>query len=234
MELLRTLIPWRWRRLVEVSGGWGLALELCHFEEHWSLHVHAIAINLYFRLWSTRTEPIDMIDKWGFSVHAGTDWGAWTDWHFSWRQHTKIVHMPWSWEFYRRSILATDGRHWVHELASHRAWADSPCAVAATWFTLSHLPHWKQTLPYRYVLHSGEIQNVNATISVDEMEWRWRWFSWLPWPRKVRRSIDIDFSGEVGERTGSWKGGCTGCSYELRPDESPASALKRMMNERKF
>lgn len=44
----------------------------------------------------------------------------------------------------------------------------------------------------------------------------------------------VEFDDEVGERTGSWKGGCTGCSYEWERNETMLSALRRMEATRKF
>ena len=88
----------------------------------------------------------------------------------------------------------------------------------------------KETHDYTYTLRSGEVQHRKATIQVQEQEWR-RW--WLPW-RKVWRGIDVAFDGEVGERTGSWKGGTIGCGYEMLPDETPLECLRRMERERTF
>lgn len=84
--------------------------------------------------------------------------------------------------------------------------------------------------PYTYTLQSGEVQERTATIQPETRAW---WRPWLPFKR-VYRGIDITFSGEVGERSGSWKGGCIGCSYEMRPNETPVEALRRMEAERKF
>lgn len=70
-----------------------------------------------------------------------------------------------------------------------------------------------------YVLRSGEVQERQATVTVEEREWRWRWLVWLPFPRGGQRSIDVSFDHEVGEKSGSWKGGCMGCGYTLFYDE---------------
>lgn len=40
--------------------------------------------------------------------------------------------------------------------------------------------------------------------------------------------IDIEFDDEVGERSGSWKGGILGMSHELLPNETIANSLKRL------
>ncbi len=197
----------------EISGGLGLALALCLFEEHYSLHVRLGWPNMFIRL--------PFLKRWHHDPHEG--------------RRCKIVHLPWDWEWVRSSFLLPDGASWAHELRGWRRSDHLGTKRERTHFLPStDLPQWSETLPYRYVLKSGEVQNVNATIKVHEMEWRWRWFTWLPWPRMVRRSIDVNFDGEVGERAGSWKGGTIGCGYDLRRNETPRECLRRMQDERKF
>jgi hypothetical protein len=107
------------------------------------------------------------------------------------------------------------------------------------------------------VLNNGTIQQRFATVCVEEREWRWRWFQWLPFPRLKRKTLDVEFSyggpiyreilfekighplkhkqtGEVGERTGDWKGGTLGCGYTMEKGETPLETLRRMERERKF
>ena len=86
--------------------------------------------------------------------------------------------------------------------------------------------------PYTYTLKKGRVQNRIATIRcVDRMTWGWKWF---PFKRFVRTSIDVKFNNEVGEKSGSWKGGCIGCNYDMLPNETPEQCLRRMEKERKF
>lgn len=133
-------------------------------------------------------------------------------------------HAPWSWQWVRTSALKKAGG-WENEIKGERKdfykdkWKDIL---------------WTETYDYFYKLQSGEIQERRATLKVEEREWRWHWFQWLKFPRKIRRTINIRFNAEVGERTGSWKGGCTGCSYDLLPNETPYHCLRRMQFERKF
>lgn len=83
---------------------------------------------------------------------------------------------------------------------------------------------------YTYFLKSGEIQYRKAMITPVYMRWERFWI-----PRKLHKYyIDIDFDNEVGERSGSWKGGCISCSYNMNPNETPEQTLKRMEIERKF
>ena len=91
-----------------------------------------------------------------------------------------------------------------------------------------------ETHHFQYVLKSGVIQHCLATISVSEMEWRRKWLKHIPVFRKIQRYIDIEFSEEVGERTGSWKGGSISCSERMQYDETPYETLKRVEQTRKF
>ena len=93
---------------------------------------------------------------------------------------------------------------------------------------------YSETHPYTYVLRSGEVQKRTATISKRRHILGRRVLRSLGWPVHISESIDIEFSDEVGERSGSWKGGCIGCSYELRPGETMEQSLRRMEAERKF
>lgn len=89
---------------------------------------------------------------------------------------------------------------------------------------------YTETHPYTYRLKSGLIQKRDATVSKRRIILRRRW-GWWKW---VKESIDVNFSDEVGERTGSWKGGTIGCGYDLKSGETLLGALRRMEAERKF
>lgn len=88
----------------------------------------------------------------------------------------------------------------------------------------------KETHPYRYIRRSGEVQERTATINVESRLWT-RY--WLP-HRLYKRTINVEFNDEVGERTGSWKGGTIGCGYDMLTGETPLQCLRRMERERKF
>lgn len=167
--------------------------------------------------------------QWGFYWygHEGFDSGNFV---LCLGDKSKYIKMPWNLEWYRTSYLESWGVNqpmiWLTEKKGDRKdywdsekWKDK---------------FWNETHPYTYVLESGEVQNRLANIKVKEMEWRRRWLMWTTLFNRVIRSIDVEFNGEVGERTGSWKGGTIGCGYEIRPNESPYQCLKRMEQERKF
>lgn len=228
-----------WRavfRWAEISGQIGLALGLHWYgddEDEASLHIHLIwpKIKVPLRIPHERVMG-GFGPSYGISVHR-------YEVHLNWGEGCKILHWPWSWQWVRSSKMMKDGS-WLHELAS-KPRQDFPNYPIAHSEYRQYLPiddlkklMWQESYPYRYVLRSGEIQERTATLRVEEREWRWRAFQWLPFPRHIQRTIDIEFNDEVGERTGSWKGGTIGCSYELRPQEMPVEALRRMEAERVF
>ena len=84
--------------------------------------------------------------------------------------------------------------------------------------------------PYRYELRSGEVLDLTATVFVE----RRHWLRWLSAFEKCTTAIDVTFSEETGEESGSWKGGATRCGYDMRPCETAEQTLRRMETERRF
>lgn len=74
-------------------------------------------------------------------------------------------------------------------------------------------------------------QRLTAKTRIEEREWRFGagWFKWLSWFRrpKISRSLNIEFSDEVGPEKGSWKGGTIGHSIEMLPGELHEAAFRR-------
>ena len=90
---------------------------------------------------------------------------------------------------------------------------------------------YSEVHPYTYKLKSGEVQERTAVCTIEKRKWHRKWFPFLTVTSEV---IDIEFSEEVGERTGSWKGGTIACSYDMLPGESIEACLRRMESVRKF
>lgn len=190
------------------------SFKLCSFEEGYSFDLFGFLIALPF------------LDRFHTPIDCGEimyNWGA----HFydkscfvlCWRASTLHIHLPWAWDHCVHEVLREDGT-WVPYVGSYEDKEPDGRFI--------------QTADFQYTLKSGEVQHRIATFYTNRMTWKWRWFKWLPWPRLVRTGIDIEFSGEVGESTGSWKGGTVGCGYDLRPGETPIACLRRMEFEHKF
>lgn len=190
------------------------SLRLCLFEEGYDISLLGFLIALPFMdRW--HREPRDIMESWGVYYSDSALVLCWGD-------KTKFIHMPWQWDHCLCEVRRADGS-WVKKVASYE-----------------NLPpdgREYQTFPYRYVCDNGEVQEVMATVHVERRTWTWRWFKWLrlPFPKMTRQSIDVSFSGEVGDRAfTSWKGGCIGCGWDMRFGETMEQTLKRMESERRF
>ena len=135
--------------------------------------------------------------------------------HFNWGKKFWIWDLPFrSWEFVSHEVRDKDGNWNPHVLTFH---GDDGRYI--------------ETHPYSYTLNSGKVQERQATIYAE----RWTHHrKWAPFLKRVSKSIHVEFDDEVGERTGSWKGGTIGCSYDMLPGETMLGALRRMESERKF
>jgi hypothetical protein len=165
----------------------------------------------------------------GFYFYSHESWWPNT-FVWCWRRKTHHFEMPWALNWYRTSILRKDGK-WENEFQPTRlGQKNKEFWNAQKWEGI----FWQETYPYTYVLKNGEVQEVLATVKVEEREWRRKWLMRIPLFNLVRRSIDIDFSEELGERRGSWKGGTLGCGWDLKKGEDPLIALRKMEAKRKF
>lgn len=176
----------------------------------------------------------------GVAIHSGSIWfyplalvmdsPAKDD---PWYRHTYCWHFPWTWDW------------WSTEICEH---ARNDRSLKVVWSENSKtrkpfLEGWDERkaiersvskdYPYSYILKNRKIQNRTATVHVSRMTHRARWWPFIPL-QKTRTYIDVSFSQEVGEETGFWKGGCTGCSYEMKWEETPERCLSRMEHEREF
>ena len=138
----------------------------------------------------------------------------------------KCFELPWYYTWIRTSCLAKD-KTWYSETRKKRN------------MEFWNEPKWKdiifsETYPYKYTTEYGDEQYCNATIRVEEREWRWKWLTWLKYYSLIRKDIAIRFSDDIGNKKGTWKGGTTGCSYTMKKGETPYDTLKRMELERKF
>lgn len=131
--------------------------------------------------------------------------------------------LPWTqWRHVRHSLYGLDGS----------LFADLP--ANARWGTPEHeegrrLEDVCPTVTFAFADYDGE--ELTATTKIEEREWhlgtKWcKWLSWFAKP-KVRRSLDIRFSGETGKRKGSWKGGTVGHGIDMLPGELHGAAFAR-------
>lgn len=150
----------------------------------------------------------------------GPQWGAEASREFGfnayWGLRRKSWDWPWAWHTIAYETQLVDGSWRELDWESRQS--------------LAYTERW----PYRYVLRNGKVQLRTATVTKRRHVLTWLAFKRIGWPRWIKERIDIEFDDEVGEQSGSWKGGCIGCSYDLLPGESLEQALRRMERERVF
>lgn len=163
-----------------------------------------------------------------------TPWGRQDEWRNidPWWVRGFHINMPWQMRWESTEILE-------HKcpMAAKRIWIETRHHRLKPFEALGQQDKVKgqvsEAYPYRYTLKSGEVQERRATVHVERREWRARWWPLIP-RRKSCTSISVDFDDEVGEGTGSWKGGTTGCGYDMLDHETPLDCLRRMESERRF
>lgn len=128
-----------------------------------------------------------------------------------WREHKKVRH----------SLYDLEGRHFAD------------------------LPDWGFKNPNGYTVRNAieavcpsakfefadfDGEHIIATCKIEEREWKRGKgiFRLLFIGRNtVRRSLDLQFSAEVGKRKGSWKGGTVGHGIDMLPGELHEAAFRR-------
>jgi hypothetical protein len=185
----------------------------------WMLHVHLLLLNVFVHFplsWApaSKREPWQREwQHWGFSFCDDAL-------HLRWGEHSKVWWLPWLNKVHQRHEVRKADGSWV--------------PFVGCWEEKEPDGREEFTYPYTYILRNGTPQNRTATVFVERRAWRPKWLTWTRLFEQERQSISVDFDGEVGERTGSWKGGCVGCGYDMQPVETPEQTLRRMESERKF
>lgn len=160
-------------------------------------------------------------------VHLWTRKGEWRAVDPWWVRGVSVRVNPFEAVFIRSDVQGKYG-NWIQTGGRGKGpWPGDDEALVGT-HTYTH------TYTYTYTRKSGEVQMRTATVTVERREWRYWCLQWTRWGARVHTGIDVRFDDEVGEETGSWKGGCVGCGYEMRQGETAEQCLRRMERERRF
>lgn len=136
----------------------------------------------------------------------------------------KVFFLPWrNWRHVRYSLYDKKGKlFWTEHDGDKTAW-EAKQAV-------------KHALPKVYFQiedYDGEI--ITATTHIEQREWLFgtglfKWLSFFTKP-KVRRTLSIEYSAEVGREKGSWKGGVIGTGIQMLADETHEAAFTRFCEQ---
>lgn len=149
-------------------------------------------------------------------------------------------HLPWTqWRHVRHSFYDLNGAHFWSELESETENYRHAKKLGRSdlWRERYDIVRqWEERCPVAtFAFKDFDDQELTATTKIEEREWLFGtgWFKWLSWfcRPKVRRSLDINFSGETGPEKGSWKGGTIGTSIDMLPDELHEAAFRRYCDQ---
>ena len=166
--------------------------------------------------------------EFGFSIfegHMSVSYGRRT--HDSSTEQRWGCFLPWTqWRHVRHSLYGLDGKIFA-DLNQRIRWGSWQYEINQI------VEDACPTVSFRFKDFDGE--ELTAKTKIEEREWLFGtgWCKWLSLFRqpKVRRSLDLRFSGETGDRKGSWKGGTIGTGIDMLPDELHENAFRRYCAE---
>lgn len=191
-------------RVKHIAGSWDTAT------------IERMGRNWYFETFSR---------EYGFSLSDGflqIFLGAQTHDSSTTRSWSKFL--PWTqWRFVRCSLYDLEGNHFWTEPQGAGKLGD------AAW---KEREFWHESVPKAiFEFDDFDGKRITATTHIEERQWEFGegWFKWLCAFRlpKIRRSLSIKFSEEVGPEKGSWKGGTLGHGIDMLPGELHEAAFRR-------
>lgn len=210
--------------------GWlknGQSVEISTKNRGWEfgagIHIHSNDADMGSRMLFVKLWRLTIVLPLGITEHPwpsmdGPQWSAYASSEFGLTFHWGLRRKSFDWPWLLHTLA------YEHQLADG-SWRDV--------FDHSTKPY-SEEYPYTYTLRNGTVQNRTATVSKRRHILCRRAFKMIGWPKWTKESIDVSFNGEVGERSGSWKGGTIGCGYELHHGETMVECLRRMERERDF
>lgn len=196
--------------------------QIKHIASTWD----AATVERMGRNWYFETFP----REYGFSLNEGffqLFLGAQT--HDSTTTQSWSRHLPWTqWRHIRTSFYDAEGKHFWTEWDRPRGFPfrDDWAARQAVKDACS---------PVKFEFDDYDGQRIVVTTRIEEREWRFGegWFKWLSLFRKpmIHRSLDLEFSSEVGPEKGSWKGGTLGTGTRMLPGELHEATFRRYCEE---
>lgn len=206
----------------------------------WSLRMRIPPIIKPYREWvDTSKYNLSNNSKGYWDIHRRSYGFSWSDkslhihygaqTHDSTTDKVKVFFIPWlNLRHIRTSFYDEKGQHFYTDWDRPRGFK-----FRDNW-TVRH--EVKKLCPsVSFVFNDYDGEQITATTRIQEMEWRlgegcFKWLSLFKRPM-IRRSLDLEFSSEVGPEKGSWKGGTIGHSIEMLDGELHESAFRRYCEE---
>lgn len=224
---LRKVEPGRWRNdWMEFYPGfrkWNL--RYCPSNgENWKLDFCFIWGQFYLEFKTNKPPKYEgERPTYGFYFYNIGGWFPDSLWIHRGTKRIKCIHLPWEYDWVRTSKLLKDGT-WVHQTKKNKV----------EFYNQEYNNKFYEETHNYYYIHGQTYQDTKAICQVEEREWRPKMFKWIPLFKKVRRSVDVEFTKPIGDGVDSYKGGTYGTSERMEKGESIKDCVNRMIKTRKF
>ena len=160
--------------------------------------------------------------QYGITYHDDTFW-LYTG------EGNKSFDAPWQWTIVRHDLLNLDGSLYYRNSYKNGRRSPDHLYFHELENTKSYVSAWTltETMNITHTTSHGDTQETVVTLHGEEREWRWKWLQWLPFNKLIHRVCDFEFSSELGDRAGSWKGGLTATSTEWKSSETLKESFTR-------
>ena len=146
--------------------------------------------------------------------------------------HAPLRVLKWFWSHFIRWAVPT--KYKFPKIFYPRSLSNLKGSKKADYVPLFQIAGQEFTFDYTYKLSNGEAQNRIAKVEIAILAGTPAFLLFIPVSLYVNVRLDITFDGEVGEESGSWKGGVTGTSCTIKRGETIEQAFRRFERDRKF
>lgn len=149
--------------------------------------------------------------------------------YYPFKKRSWSNHLPWTQLRTYRDTLYDDKLNIFHEIVNNEG----------TMFIKGSFDEWykkKEECPtVSFLLRDYDGKEIIAKTYIEEREYRkgegkFKWLS-LFYKPIIHRSLQIEFDKETGPEKGSWKGGTTGCSIEIKDYDNHSSGIQKYCHE---
>ncbi len=173
---------------------------------------------------------------WGFSIYENTFqlmWGVQgaSEWNFpsALKEKSWFCLIPW--------LSYRPAAHWVFDGNGQLVWEEQfKNTQRAKENNVKRFELTHQLTPRRYLVKDFDGEEIVVRVHQEFRKWErgTSWCSWLSWFMKgiARKTIELEFEKEIGQKKGSWKGGLIATGFKMSPGESVDACVERFFVEK--
>lgn len=192
----------------EITLRFGFNLNLVYYESY-NINICFIFGNMFFKL-PYKNKSYNKFLEWGIKYYDRSI-------HVNFGKYWKIIELPWFWTHYSTTYYDINGKDCTNLVEDEYNSIIRCNLLKAPFYNFKNTTSW------------GELQVANLTrYYCERLEWRWKIFKFLPFPRLVKNQLWIEFNKGMGDSVAKWTGGTTGMSFIMLKNETPLQSIQRL------